>query len=197
MPCVGRISVCIESHFSTLFSQSQSRQILTPFQTQSSLYLKWTKEKPREKNGNRTNEGQWEQNFGICILHRYNFTNKCTTITSSINSWYETVGSQLRMLVGEGWVGSFFFSSFSFFCDSMEELWAAAAAVAVAEFFSMRSTRTPLRCGGRNPSNPSSPCLLSGGWRCLCCSPSSSCARSLCGGEAGEVTEGVGRVGDG
>lgn len=48
-PCVGIISVCRESYFSSLFSQSQSRQILTPFQTQSSLYLKWTKEKPREK----------------------------------------------------------------------------------------------------------------------------------------------------
>lgn len=45
-----------------------------------------------------------------------------------------------------------------------------------------KSIHTPLRCGGRNPSSPSSPCLLSDGW-CLaprlCCSPWNSCARNL------------------
>lgn len=50
-----------------------------------------------------------------------------------------------------------------------------------------KSTRTPLRSGGRSPSTPSSPCLLSGGWhsvRRLCCSPWSSCAQNL-GGHGG------------
>lgn len=91
---------------------------------------------------------------------------------------------------GLGWL-IFFFHLFLFFVT----VWRSCERRRWGKFFSMRSTRTPLRCGGRNPSNPSSPCLLSGGWRCLCCSPSSSCARSLCGGEAGEVTEGVGRRG--
>lgn len=57
-----------------------------------------------------------------------------------------------------------------------------------------RSTRTPLHCGGRNPSTPSSPCLLSGGWRsarCLCCLPWSFCAQNL-GGEVGRMRRGVG-----
>lgn len=50
------------------------------------------------------------------------------------------------------------------------------------DFLFTRSTQTPLHYGGRNPSNPRSPCLLSGGWhsvRCLCCLPWSFCAQSL------------------
>lgn len=55
-----------------------------------------------------------------------------------------------------------------------------------------KSTRTPLRSGGRSPSTPSSPCLLSGGWhsvRRLCCSPWSSCAQNLGGHGGVEVME--------
>lgn len=56
----------------------------------------------------------------------------------------------------------------------------------------MRSTHTPLHCGGRNPSSLSSPCLLSGGWhsvRRLCCLPWSFCAQNL-GGEEGKSVGG-------
>ena len=62
-----------------------------------------------------------------------------------------------------------------------------------------RSTRTPLRSGGRSPSTPSSPCLLSGGWRSvrrLCCSPWSSCAQNLGGHGEVEVMEESGWRGD-
>lgn len=102
-------SVYAESHISHLYSVKVSFGG-SWHHSKLNLHSIWNglKKNPEKKTETKTNEGQWEQNFGICILHRYNFTNKCTTITSSINSWYETVRSQLRMLVGEGWVGFFF-----------------------------------------------------------------------------------------
>lgn len=86
-----------------------------------------------------------------------------------------------------------FVCSFFFFFH-LFLLWQYGGSASRGFSSSTRSTRTPLRCGGRNPSSPSSPCLLSGGWRsvrCLCCSPWSFCARSLWRG-SGEAMEGVG-----
>ena len=56
-------------------------------------------------------------------------------------------------------------------------------AVSLVSLFLTKGTRrkgwTPPRCVARSPSSPSSPCPLSGDWRCLCCGPWSSCAPSL------------------
>lgn len=46
-------------------------------------------------------------------------------------------------------------------------------------FFFMRSTRTPLHCGGQNLSSPCSLCLLFDGWRCPCCWLWNFCAQKL------------------
>lgn len=87
--------------------------------------------------------------------------------------------------------GVVFFCLFGFFFLSSFSCVAVRRGMNL-DFPLTKSTRTPLRSGGRSPSTPSSPCLLSGGWhsvRRLCCSPWSSCAQNLGGHGGVEVME--------
>lgn len=113
IPCVGRISVCRESHFSSLFSQSQFRRILTPFQTQPSLYLKWTKEKPREKNGNKNQRGTVRAKFWHMYIASLQFYKQMYN-NYIINKLLIWDGEEPASHVSRGGLGWFFFSSFSF-----------------------------------------------------------------------------------